>query len=91
MVARQFTGMEELGDAGVLLGLFDRLQELEPWRAQSRCRGMSPSIFFLGKSPSKEEKDRVRRVCSPCPVREQCADHAARYGEHGWWGGRPHV
>jgi WhiB family transcriptional regulator, redox-sensing transcriptional regulator len=56
-----------------------------PWVAYASCRDADPEIFF----PSTEDSvEAAVRICSGCPVREECLEWAldtrVRYGI---WGG----
>ena len=61
----------------------------QAWRTQAACIGRSPSLWFpeggAGNSSATQE---ALKVCSSCPVRTQCAEHALTQPEHhGIWGG----
>ena len=65
-----------------------RLPVREPdgaWRVEAACRGLDPMIFH----PSDEDPAfAAKAVCSECPVREACLDHAIVSREKdGVWGG----
>jgi WhiB family redox-sensing transcriptional regulator len=53
------------------------------------CRGRDPRVFFPGRSgAARLLLVEARAICSTCPVREPCADHAIASGEKfGVWGG----
>jgi WhiB family transcriptional regulator, redox-sensing transcriptional regulator len=56
------------------------------WMAEAACRGMPTAIFYPAPDASA---DAARAVCARCPVRAECAQHAAENREmHGVWGGR---
>ncbi|MFF7096364.1 WhiB family transcriptional regulator [Streptomyces rubradiris] len=53
------------------------------WRTRGACQYEDPELFF---STSTEEI--AKAVCSGCPVREDCVNHALDQGiEDGVWGG----
>jgi WhiB family redox-sensing transcriptional regulator len=66
------------------------------WVEHAKCRGMPTSMFFPG---SPQTARAATAVCNGmdgrpvCPVRQECADYAARAGEeYGVWGGQtPHA
>jgi WhiB family redox-sensing transcriptional regulator len=59
------------------------------WRDHAECRGVDPGIFH----PDDEEEndfsaEAAKAICSECPVREACLEHAITVREkHGVWGG----
>ncbi len=56
-----------------------------PWKSLARCRGVNPEAFH----PHPEEDGaEAKAICSLCPVREPCLEHAiARREKFGVWGG----
>lgn len=65
----------------------------ESWRRRAACRpGVLPAearrVFFAARD-DHEGQAAARRICSTCPVAEDCADYAVAAGmEAGVWGGR---
>jgi WhiB family redox-sensing transcriptional regulator len=56
------------------------------WRQQAACRGVDPDIFY--PVSDDDEALEAKAICSQCPVRELCLEHALTYREkHGVWGG----
>jgi WhiB family transcriptional regulator, redox-sensing transcriptional regulator len=61
----------------------------QEWRGRSACRDSSPDIFFpIGTTgPALEHTDTAKRICTACPVREECLEFAlATNQEAGIWG-----
>jgi WhiB family transcriptional regulator, redox-sensing transcriptional regulator len=60
------------------------------WRTAGACLTADPDLFFpvaVGTVASKQVA-RALRICSACPVRQQCLDFAMRTREPvGIWGG----
>jgi WhiB family redox-sensing transcriptional regulator len=57
------------------------------WRQYARCLGADPDIFYP-PSESDEGSAAAKAVCSICPVREACLEHAITFREkQGVWGG----
>ena len=57
------------------------------WRQHARCLGADPDLFH---PPSDIEgaADAAKAVCTLCPVREPCLEHAITAREkQGVWGG----
>lgn len=55
------------------------------WMIQARCLDADPEAFFPQKGGSTKE---AKRICSACPVREDCLDFSLRNEERfGIWGG----
>jgi WhiB family redox-sensing transcriptional regulator len=55
------------------------------WMGRARCRSHPPSLFFPDNGGGVEV---ARRVCSCCPVRDECLEYAiAERIEPGVWGG----
>lgn len=58
-----------------------------PWKADGSCGQIGPAdaVFFPGKSGSTQA---AKRVCSRCPVKEQCLQYAIDNDiREGVWGG----
>lgn len=55
------------------------------WAGQARCREVDPELFFArGLAEAKP----AIRICTRCPVRDQCLDYALTNEiDHGVWGG----
>lgn len=55
------------------------------WAERARCRDQEPELFFArGLAEAKP----AIRVCSRCPVRDECLDYALENEiDHGVWGG----
>lgn len=63
----------------------ERSQDLA-WKAEARCAGVDPELFFSEKS---ESLDDARAVCALCPVQPECLEYALAGAEkHGLWGGK---
>lgn len=59
--------------------------EFENWAAQGRCRDLDPDALFVEGA----EQNRVKAVCTGCPVRIPCLGYALDERiEHGVWGGQ---
>ncbi|MFM7263431.1 MAG: WhiB family transcriptional regulator [Acidimicrobiales bacterium] len=55
------------------------------WRNRGACNGLDPSIFF---PESDDDSDEAKSICSECPVRISCLEHALSVREKdGVWGG----
>ena len=55
------------------------------WRKRAACRGVDPEVFY---PVTDEEAGAARSICSTCPVREACLEHALAAREReGIWGG----
>lgn len=62
------------------------------WQARAACRGNDLAVFFSPDAERGHARNRreaqARQICLPCPVLEQCRDHALAVGEpYGVWGG----
>lgn len=58
----------------------------DSWMAFASCKGAGE--LFYPHNTEVTKRDRALEICSACPVREQCLDHALAIGEHhGIWGG----
>ena len=62
------------------------------WQARAACLGNDWAVFFSPDAERGHARDRreaqARQICLPCPVLEQCRDHALAVGEpYGVWGG----
>jgi WhiB family redox-sensing transcriptional regulator len=58
----------------------------QTWRQHAACRGIDPDVFY----PLDEDDDAegAKEVCTVCPVRQACLEHALSHRERdGVWGG----
>lgn len=54
------------------------------WEQSAACRGEDTNLFY-----DPREEHTAKAVCVPCPVREQCLQHALSNEElFGVWGGK---
>ena len=57
----------------------------QTWRAQARCKGIDPDVFY---PIVEEEADEAKAICAECPVRLSCLEFALAARERdGIWGG----
>jgi len=57
----------------------------KPWASFASCRDHPGMTFF---PQTKAEEAAAQAICSACPVREQCLEHALTMNErYGVWGG----
>lgn len=52
----------------------------DDWRAQAKCLGEDPELFFPISDNETAKIARAKRVCGGCPVRERCLASAAPVG-----------
>ena len=67
------------------------------WMRRANCTNKPKHWFFPVRESSgnhaqrrvayNEAVARAKKVCAPCPVREECLYHAQTHDEHGIWGG----
>jgi WhiB family redox-sensing transcriptional regulator len=56
-----------------------------PWASEAKCLTADPDVFFPEKGGSTRE---AKRICSECPVRDECLEYALEEDERfGIWGG----
>jgi WhiB family redox-sensing transcriptional regulator len=56
-----------------------------PWATEAKCLNADPDVFFPEKGGSTRE---AKRICSECPVRDECLEYALEEDERfGIWGG----
>lgn len=70
-----------------LISLHDALDDTEElsWQERALCAQTDPEAFFPEKGGSTRD---AKRVCSACPVRDECLDYAMAHDEKfGIWGG----
>lgn len=61
------------------------ITEERPWLVFGACRQVGPDLFF---PQSAAEEAEALRICSTCPVLDECLDYALEAGEtYGVWGG----
>jgi WhiB family redox-sensing transcriptional regulator len=57
------------------------------WMDHAECSGVDPDLFFPGRGDDVTLR-KAKAVCSRCPVKDECLDHALAHGEKwGVWGG----
>lgn len=57
----------------------------QDWRAQGRCAGEDPNLWF---AVGALEHKMAKRLCRGCPVRYDCLAYAMEHPvDHGIWGG----
>jgi WhiB family redox-sensing transcriptional regulator len=66
--------------------------DLWDWQLEGACRGEDPSVFFHPegeRGPARAQREAAAKaICSSCPVKLQCAEHAIAVREpYGVWGG----
>jgi WhiB family transcriptional regulator, redox-sensing transcriptional regulator len=55
------------------------------WHEDAACQDADPNLFFSSDEMSQRA---AMTMCSTCPVRRECLQHAIRAGEtYGIWGG----
>lgn len=59
--------------------------EIGDWWDQAACRRSDPALFYSDRPSDIAE---AKRMCTECPVREECLGYALANDErHGVWGG----
>lgn len=62
-------------------------ERLGEWAKEGSCKGKPTDLWFPTSTGTRDE-EHARRVCSACPVREECAEYAiVRPPLDGIWGG----
>jgi WhiB family redox-sensing transcriptional regulator len=57
------------------------------WRKHAACRGLDVEAFYPA-TEDEAEAEVAKAICSVCPVRQPCLEHALAYREReGIWGG----
>lgn len=56
------------------------------WQQTAACAGVDPRLFFPA-TPGQPVNREAKRVCSICPVRQECLDYALDNDERGIWAG----
>lgn len=61
------------------------------WRDRAACLDMDTNLFFpeAGRNAYRQV-ERAKRICSTCPVRQECLDYALEFPDRsmpGIWGG----
>ena len=70
-----------------LLADLPSLPPLGPWVDDAACAALGLAEVFTGPKPDREEMAVAERVCRRCPVRRECAEHAAQEAVWGVWAG----
>lgn len=57
------------------------------WHGQAACRQTDPEMFFA-RPGDRAAIEAAKRVCSGCPVRDECLRYACDHDDlEGIWGG----
>ena len=59
------------------------LPPTQPWRAKANCKGMDRDIFYPEDGRVHELAE---RICTACPVLDDCREYAILHETHGIWG-----
>jgi len=58
------------------------------WQEQGNCQGTDTEAFFVPDGQGTYENvTALKRICSSCPVLDECFDYALHHSVLGWWGG----
>lgn len=62
------------------------------WQMRGACRGMDAAVFFHFDNERglvrRHREESAKEICSRCPVRAECLEHAISTEEtYGIWGG----
>ena len=74
------------------LDSLDRIVDLAPalgaWVGQAACARLPDELAatFTAEAPEAHEVALATVVCNGCPVRQECAEYAARANARGLWG-----
>lgn len=55
------------------------------WQRHGHCHSTDPDAFFPDVESLRQHPE-IRRICTACPVRTECADYATRHHLVGIWG-----
>lgn len=59
-----------------------------PLTGAEPCTQIDPEMFYEESGPQALlNLPILRRVCSDCPIINECAEHAIAHEEYGFWGG----
>lgn len=57
-----------------------------PWEAAA-CKGIITEMFFSDAPECYSINPQLRRICSGCPILEECREYAICNEWEGFWGG----
>lgn len=65
--------------------------ELPRWSAKPNCDESIAEFFFVpgedqGRGQSYEYINQLKKICSTCPILEECREYAITHSVMGWWG-----
>ena len=69
------------------------VQDMRKWAPEGACNTKHPDPSFIAERTNSGKKnaaqeERAKAVCSDCPVKIECLDHALKMPERGGiWGG----
>ncbi|WP_405652264.1 WhiB family transcriptional regulator [Streptomyces sp. RK9] len=69
----------------------DEVPLRQEWIHRAACADADPELFFpVGTTgPAERDQEEAKRVCTRCPVRDQCLAYALGSGQtSGVWGGK---
>lgn len=58
------------------------------WTSTPACEGTDTESWFADDETNSYSNElTLRKICSNCPVRNQCFDYSLRHNVHGYWAG----
>ena len=55
--------------------------------SRASCAGADTESFYVENAGhAKELNPILRRICSECPILNECAEHAIKHERYGFWG-----
>lgn len=60
--------------------------ESVPWHAAA-CKGINTEMFFVDPSEAMGINPQLRKICSTCPILEECREYSIWMEWEGFWGG----
>jgi len=61
-------------------------EERERWKVDANCANTDTETFFPPKGKTLAQLDILKRICSNCPVIQECRDYAVDFYMDGIWG-----
>ena len=55
--------------------------------SQANCHATDLESFYRSDPGTKTVNKLLHRICSNCPIMQECGDYAVKHERHGYWGG----
>jgi hypothetical protein len=61
------------------------------WKETPACQGTDTEAFFPEDDKHYANVPILQKICSTCPVLNQCLEYSLHWAVTGWWGGMSEI